>query len=73
MPCSVAVQVSFGVIGLGVGDTLLLYGFGAYFNLLPGSEWSALMLTYGFPLTIIVMALKARTLPFQISYLKTYS
>uniref|UniRef100_A0A453RV58 Uncharacterized protein n=1 Tax=Aegilops tauschii subsp. strangulata TaxID=200361 RepID=A0A453RV58_AEGTS len=34
------------------------YGFGAYFNLLPGSEWSALMLTYGFPLTIIGMALK---------------
>jgi hypothetical protein len=40
----------------------LRYGFGAYFNLLPGSEWSALMLTYGFPLTIIGMALKARTL-----------
>uniref|UniRef100_A0A0E0LU57 Thylakoid membrane protein slr0575 n=2 Tax=Oryza punctata TaxID=4537 RepID=A0A0E0LU57_ORYPU len=56
-------QVSFGVIGLGVGGTLLSYGFGAYFNLLPGSEWSALMLTYGFPLTIIGMALKARTLP----------
>lgn len=40
----------------------LRYGFGAYFNILPGSEWSALMLTYGFPLTIIGMALKARTL-----------
>ncbi|XP_052164189.1 uncharacterized protein LOC127781290 [Oryza glaberrima] len=51
-------KVSFGVIGLGVGGTLLSYGFGAYFNLLPGSEWSALMLTYGFPLTIIGMALK---------------
>lgn len=34
------------------------YGFGAYFNILPGSEWSALMLTYGFPLAIIGMALK---------------
>lgn len=34
------------------------YGFGAYFNILPGSEWSALMLTYGFPLSIIGMALK---------------
>uniref|UniRef100_A0A0E0IAN2 Uncharacterized protein n=1 Tax=Oryza nivara TaxID=4536 RepID=A0A0E0IAN2_ORYNI len=56
-------KVSFGVIGLGVGGTLLSYGFGAYFNLLPGSEWSALMLTYGFPLTIIGMALKARTIP----------
>ncbi|KAK6125465.1 hypothetical protein DH2020_040798 [Rehmannia glutinosa] len=51
-------KVSFGVIGLGVGITLLSYGFGAYFNILPGSEWSALMLTYGFPLAIIGMALK---------------
>ncbi|KAL6994085.1 hypothetical protein U1Q18_012190 [Sarracenia purpurea var. burkii] len=51
-------KVSFGVIGLGIGLTLLSYGFGAYFNLLPGSEWSALMLTYGFPLAIIGMALK---------------
>ncbi|KAL0332497.1 UNVERIFIED_CONTAM: Thylakoid membrane protein [Sesamum calycinum] len=44
------VQVSFGVIGLG-----MVLG---YFNILPGSEWSALMLTYGFPLAIIGMALK---------------
>ncbi|XP_025821506.1 uncharacterized protein LOC112897430 isoform X1 [Panicum hallii] len=51
-------KVSFGVIGLGVGISLLSYGFGSYFNLLPGSEWSALLLTYGFPLTIIGMALK---------------
>ncbi|KAM1009968.1 hypothetical protein ACFX13_046214 [Malus domestica] len=51
-------KVSFGVIGLGVGVSLLSYGFGAYFNILPGSEWSALMLTYGFPLAIIGMAFK---------------
>ncbi|XP_030461124.2 uncharacterized protein LOC115681344 [Syzygium oleosum] len=51
-------KVSFGVIGLGVGVSLLSYGFCAYFNILPGSEWSALMLTYGFPLAIIGMALK---------------
>lgn len=51
-------KVSFGVIGLAVGGTLLSYGFGAYFTILPGSEWSALMLTYGFPLAIIGMALK---------------
>uniref|UniRef100_A0A2P2KS18 Uncharacterized protein MANES_02G066700 n=1 Tax=Rhizophora mucronata TaxID=61149 RepID=A0A2P2KS18_RHIMU len=51
-------KVSFGIIGLGVGISLLSYGFGAYFNILPGSEWSALMLTYGFPLAIIGMALK---------------
>jgi len=38
-------KVSFGVIGLAVGSTLLSYGFGAYFTILPGSEWSALMLT----------------------------
>ncbi|XWS75433.1 hypothetical protein CRYUN_Cryun01aG0088100 [Craigia yunnanensis] len=51
-------KLSFGVIGLGVGVSLLSYGFGAYFNILPGSEWSAIMLTYGFPLAIIGMALK---------------
>lgn len=51
-------KVSFGVIGLSLGVSLLSYGFGAYFNILPGSEWSALMLTYGFPLAIIGMALK---------------
>ncbi|XP_072968989.1 uncharacterized protein [Typha angustifolia] len=51
-------KVSFGVIGLAVGGSLLSYGFGAYFTILPGSEWSAIMLTYGFPLAIIGMALK---------------
>ncbi|KAJ8641813.1 hypothetical protein MRB53_018507 [Persea americana] len=51
-------KVSFGVIGLGLGCTLLSYGFGAYFSILPGSEWSALMLTYGFPLALIGFALK---------------
>ncbi|CAI0547660.1 unnamed protein product [Linum tenue] len=51
-------KISFGVIGLSIGVSLLSYGFGAYFNILPGSEWSALMLTYGFPLAIIGMALK---------------
>ncbi|CAI0451130.1 unnamed protein product [Linum tenue] len=51
-------KISFGVIGLSLGVSLLSYGFGAYFNILPGSEWSALMLTYGFPLAIIGMALK---------------
>ncbi|MED6160642.1 hypothetical protein PIB30_053290 [Stylosanthes scabra] len=51
-------KISFGVVGLGVGLSLLSYGFGAYFNILPGSEWSAIMLTYGFPLAIIGMALK---------------
>ncbi|XP_020596401.1 uncharacterized protein LOC110036325 isoform X2 [Phalaenopsis equestris] len=51
-------KISFGDIGLAIGGSLLSYGFGAYFTILPGSEWSALMLTYGFPLAVIGMALK---------------
>ncbi|PKU76876.1 uncharacterized protein LOC110104465 isoform X1 [Dendrobium catenatum] len=51
-------KVSFGVVGLAIGGSLLSYGFGAYFTILPGSEWSALMLTYGFPLAVIGMALQ---------------
>ncbi|CAO2825443.1 unnamed protein product [Amaranthus hypochondriacus] len=51
-------KISLGVVGLGSGLTLLSYGFGAYFNILPGSEWSAIMLTYGFPVAVIGMALK---------------
>lgn len=49
---------SFGTIGLGVGLPLLLYGFCAYFNFLPGSDVSALMLIYGFPISLIGFALK---------------
>eukprot|EP00270_Netrium_digitus_P006477 TRINITY_DN18_c0_g1_i2.p1 TRINITY_DN18_c0_g1~~TRINITY_DN18_c0_g1_i2.p1 ORF type:complete len:303 (+),score=79.67 TRINITY_DN18_c0_g1_i2:3-911(+) len=51
-------KTSFGSIGLTVGVSLLTYGFGAYFTLLPGSEWSAIMLTYGFPVALIGFALK---------------
>ncbi|CAI5513977.1 unnamed protein product [Closterium sp. Naga37s-1] len=51
-------QTSFGTIGLTVGLLLLSYGFGAYFQFLPGSESSALMLTYGFPTALIGFALK---------------
>ncbi|GJP38242.1 hypothetical protein CLOM_g22707 [Closterium sp. NIES-68] len=51
-------KTSFGTIGLTVGLLLLSYGFGAYFQFLPGSESSALMLTYGFPLALIGFALK---------------
>ncbi|CAK9205375.1 unnamed protein product [Sphagnum jensenii] len=51
-------KTSFGTIGLTVGTALLSYGFGAYFTILPGSEWSAIMLTYGFPLAVIGFALK---------------
>lgn len=42
------------------------YGFGAYFTVLPGSEWSALMLTYGFPLSVIGFALKVLTSLFSL-------
>jgi len=49
---------SFGTIGMGVGLPLLIYGFGAYFNFLPGSDVSALMLIYGFPISLIGFALK---------------
>ena len=42
------------------------YGFGAYFNILPGSEWSAIMLTYGFPVAVIGMALKVKFIDLHI-------
>ncbi|KAL5741562.1 hypothetical protein ACOSP7_028294 [Xanthoceras sorbifolium] len=51
-------KVSFGDVGLGAGVSLLSYAFGAYFNILPGSEWTALMLTFGFSLAIIGTELK---------------
>ena len=49
---------SFGTIGLSVGLPLLLYGFCAYFSFLPGADISALMLIYGFPISLIGFALK---------------
>ena len=49
---------SFGTIGLSVGLPLLAYGFCAYFQFLPGSDVSALMLIYGFPISLIGFALK---------------
>ena len=49
---------SFGTIGLGVGLPLLLYGFCAYFSFLPGADISALLLIYGFPISLIGFALK---------------
>jgi len=49
---------SFGTIGLSVGLPLLAYGFCAYFSFLPGADVSALMLIYGFPISLIGFALK---------------
>lgn len=59
-------RTSFGSIGLSVGLPLLMYGFGAYFSFLPGTEISALMLIYGFPISLIGFALKyAELLPLE--------
>ena len=48
-------QVSFGTIGLSVGVTLLLAGFLGYFNFVKISDnsLSALLLIYGFPISLI--------------------
>jgi len=45
-------QVSFGSILSPVGIGLMVYGFGAFFNLLPGGDVSSLLLIYGFPITV---------------------
>lgn len=52
-----AEQVSFGSILTPVGVFFLTYGFGAFFQLLPGSEIAALLLIYGFPITLLGFAL----------------
>eukprot|EP00898_Chlorokybus_atmophyticus_P002541 jgi/Chlat1/3288/Chrsp22S03445 len=51
-------KISLGTVGLSLGSFLLSFGFGAYFDLLPGGAFSAIMLTYGFPLALIGFALK---------------
>jgi len=51
-------RISFGTIGIVSGVSLLAYGFGAYFQLLPGEAFSAVMLIYGFPASLIGFALK---------------
>lgn len=50
-------KVSFGSILTPLGSFLLLYGFGAYFSLLPGTDLSPVMLVYGFPLFLLGAAL----------------
>jgi len=57
-------KISFGDIALYTGTLLLAYGFGAYFDFLPGTSASAVMLIYGFPASLIGFALKyAQLLP----------
>lgn len=51
-------QFSFGTIGVTVGFTMLVYGFGAFFNYLPGQSGSAPLLIYGFIISLLGSALK---------------
>ena len=61
-----AARVSFGTIGMSVGLPLLLYGFGAYFPSYQGRGVSAIMLIYGFPISLTGFALKyAELLPLE--------
>ncbi|KAI7844463.1 hypothetical protein COHA_001966 [Chlorella ohadii] len=50
-------RVSFGTILSPLGIGLMVYGFGAFFNLLPGGDVSSLLLIYGFPITLLGFAL----------------
>lgn len=50
-------KISFGSILTPVGVGLLVYGFGAYFTMLPGSDISSLLLIYGFPISVLGFAL----------------
>ena len=50
-------QTSFGAILTPIGIVLLVYGFGAFFRLLPGGDISSLMLIYGFPILLLGFAL----------------
>ncbi len=50
-------KVSYGSILTPVGVGLLAYGFGAFFQLLPGADLSSLMLIYGFPISLLGFAL----------------
>jgi hypothetical protein len=49
--------VSFGSILTPIGVFFLTYGFGAFFQILPGADIAAILLIYGFPLTLLGFAL----------------
>lgn len=51
-------KVSYGSILAPVGVGLMVYGFGGYFDLLPGGDVSSLLLIYGFPIMLLGFALK---------------
>lgn len=50
-------RISFGSILTPVGLGLLTYGFGAFFQMLPGGDVSSLLLIYGFPISLLGFAL----------------
>lgn len=50
-------KVSFGSVLAPVGVSLMVYGFGAFFQLLPGTDASPIMLIYGFPMSLLGFAL----------------
>jgi len=50
-------RVSFGSILSPIGIGFLVYGFGAFFQLLPGGDISSLLLIYGFPIALLGFAL----------------
>ena len=51
-------KVSFGDILTPVGIVLMTFGFGSYFQLIPGSGFSGVALIYGFPVLLLGFALK---------------
>jgi hypothetical protein len=56
-------KISFGSILTPLGLFLMVYGFGAYFTLLPGTDISSVLLIYGFPMCILGFALSYAQLP----------
>lgn len=50
-------QISFGKILTPLGVGMLTYGFGSFFNLLPGGDVSSLLLIYGFVISLLGFAL----------------
>ncbi len=56
-------QISYGSILTPIGLGLMVYGFGSYFTLLPGTDISSILLIYGFPISILGFALSYAQLP----------
>jgi hypothetical protein len=51
-------KISFGDILSPLGVGLLVFGFGSYFQILPGSDISGVLLIYAFPIMLLGFALK---------------